>query len=70
MSANGGNLVDNDFHSSSGIFDLFDGLQVQELDGPLESSKPTVNGLSPKPIAELNGTHKVTDNKVFEEVLN
>ncbi|KAL8999913.1 MAG: hypothetical protein Q9169_001319 [Polycauliona sp. 2 TL-2023] len=64
------NIVDNDFHSSSGIFDLFDGLQVQELDGPLASSKPTVNGHSPKPIAELNGTHKVTNGKVFDEVLN
>lgn len=64
------NAVDNDFHSSSGIFDLFEGLQVQDLDGPIESSKPTVNGHRPKPLAELNGNHKVTNGKVFEEVLN
>ncbi len=64
------NAVDNDFHSSGGIFNLFKGLQVQDLDGPLSSSKPTVNGHSPKPLAELNGNHKVTDGKVFDEVLN
>lgn len=29
-----------------------------------------INGHAPKPIAELDGMHKKTDEKVFAEVLN
>lgn len=64
------NIVDNDFHSTHGIFDLFDGLEVKNLDGPLEGSMPAANGHLPKGIAELNGTHKTTDSRVFQEILN
>lgn len=64
------NIVDNDFHSTRGIFDLFDGLQVTNLDGPLEECRPMINGHASKGLAELNGTHKKTDGRVFQEVLN
>ncbi|KAL8734758.1 MAG: hypothetical protein Q9181_003079 [Wetmoreana brouardii] len=64
------NIVDNDFHSTRGIFDLLDGLRIDNLDGPLEESRPVVNGHTPKPFAELNGTHQETDGRVFDEVLN
>ncbi|KAL8709334.1 MAG: hypothetical protein Q9220_005927 [cf. Caloplaca sp. 1 TL-2023] len=64
------NIVDNDFHSTHGVFDLFKGLHVENMDAPLESVKPMVNGHAPKDITELNGTHKKTDNKLFQEVLN
>lgn len=64
------NIVDNDFHSSRGIFELFHGLQVKNLDGPLENNKPMVNGHAPKDIIELDGIHKMTDGRVFQEVLN
>ena len=56
------NLVDNDFHSTHGIFDLFNGLQVKNLDGPLDTSRPVVNGhpsaLTPK-LNGINGTNGV-----------
>lgn len=61
--------VDNDFHSTRGIFDLFDGLQVEDLNGSLDNIKPLVNGHSPKPVAELNGTYKASGH-VYNEVLN
>ncbi|KAI4169165.1 MAG: hypothetical protein LQ346_008992 [Caloplaca aetnensis] len=64
------NIVDNDFHSTRGIFELFDGLQVKNLDGPLANNEPVVNGHAPQDIAELNGIHRTTDGRVFDEVLN
>lgn len=64
------NIVDNDFHSARGIFELFDGLQVKNLDGPLEENRPVVNGHAPKDIAELDGLHKRQDGSVFQELLN
>ncbi|KAL8873891.1 MAG: hypothetical protein Q9174_000694 [Haloplaca sp. 1 TL-2023] len=64
------NIVDNDFHSTHGIFDLFDGLQVQNLNSTLENSKPAVNGHTPKPIVELNGTHKETNGDILHAVPN
>ena len=63
-------VVDNDFHSTHGVFELFRGLQVKNMDGPLDYNKPTVNGHDPKPLAELNGFHKKSDTRVFNEVLN
>ncbi len=64
------NIVDNDFHSTRGIFELFDDLQVKNLDGPLANSEPVVNGHAPQDIAGLNGIHRTTDVRVFDEVLN
>ncbi|KAL9577105.1 MAG: hypothetical protein Q9203_007579 [Teloschistes exilis] len=63
------NIVDNDFHSTRGIFELFEGLQVQNLNGPLSNSQPVVNGHNPRPVAELNGTYQANGN-VHGEVLN
>ncbi|KAI4163329.1 MAG: hypothetical protein LQ342_003064 [Letrouitia transgressa] len=64
------NIVDNDFHSTHGVFDLFHGLQVENMDGPLDHSKPVANGHDPKPLIELNGFHKQKNPGVFGEVLN
>jgi len=43
------NIVDNDFHTSQGIYSLFEGLEVPNLDTSLEnlensSTKTTTNG--------------------------
>lgn len=51
--------MDNDFHTSQGIYSLFEGLEVPNLD-TLEnlenlSTKPTVNG-DGKEFKETNGT--------------
>ena len=47
--------VHNDFHVTRGIFPLFDGLQVQDIDKPLHNAcvdLPTTNGHH-----ETNGTN-------------
>ncbi|KAJ5154754.1 Methylenetetrahydrofolate reductase [Penicillium coprophilum] len=39
------NIVDNDFHRSDGLFELFDGLEVKELNAEVEvPEKPLTNG--------------------------
>lgn len=59
-------LVHNDFHSTHGIFKLFNGLQVADLDDPAKRTKHT-NG-DDQATAQLNGTHKPNDPNVFNEV--
>jgi len=50
------NIVDNDFHTSQGIYSLFEGLEVPNLDISSEnfSTKPTLNG-DGKEFKEVNG---------------
>lgn len=50
--------VHNDFHNAHGIFPLFDGLQVPDMEKPLHS---TGNG-SGKAIAETVGTDEAKQN--------
>jgi methylenetetrahydrofolate reductase (NADPH) len=48
-------LVHNDFHVEGGIFPIFEGLEVKDLDKPLHSANidlPTANGTN-----GTNGTH-------------
>ena len=64
--------MNNDFHSSHGIFDLFNGLEVTGMDDKVGAASQmngnvTTNGnhdLS----AQLNGNHKPSDPNVFNEV--
>ncbi len=46
-------LVNNDFHDTKAVFELFDGLEVKDLNIPVSSSAPLTNG--------TNGTHKETN---------
>lgn len=63
------NIVHNDFHSTHGIFDLFDGLQVAGMDDPPKPvEKATAD--NDKTIAELNGIHKTDNPAIFNEVAN
>jgi methylenetetrahydrofolate reductase (NADPH) len=50
--------VHNDFHATRGIFPIFDGLQVKDIDKPLHNpsvTMPTTNGHHD--IKESNGTN-------------
>ncbi|KAI1369712.1 methylenetetrahydrofolate reductase-domain-containing protein [Xylaria arbuscula] len=47
------NIVNNDFHDSISIFELFDGLEVKDLNTPVSSSGIHTNG--------TNGIHKDTN---------
>ena len=58
--------VHNDFHSTHGIFKLFDGLQVAGMDETVETTQLT-NG-NGEVTAQLNGTHQPNDPSVFNEV--
>jgi len=46
-------LVNNDFHDTTTVFELFDGLEVKDLDTPASATAPQANG--------INGTHKETN---------
>lgn len=48
--------MDNDFHTSQGIYSLFEDLEVPNLDTSVEnfSTKPTLNG-DGKELKEVNG---------------
>lgn len=63
------NIVHNDFHSTHGIFDLFDGLQVKGMDEPpkpIEEAKADQE----KAAVEMNGIHKAINLETANEVLN
>ena len=66
MSANPIILVNNDFHSTHGIFALFDDLLVTGMDDRAGASIQT-NGDN-HVTAQLNGSHKPDDPNVFNEV--
>ena len=38
------NIVDNDFHQSNDIFELFDGVAVKDMQKPVQAGQPTTNG--------------------------
>lgn len=59
-------IVHNDFHSTHGIFRLFDGLEVKNRNDPAAVAAPVINGISANGKAELNGSFK-TDETVFDE---
>ncbi|CAL3965218.1 unnamed protein product [Diplocarpon coronariae] len=50
------NIVHNDFHQTHGLFPLFDGLEVENIDAPFEAL-PETNGTVPvsKPLVATNG---------------
>ena len=58
--------MNNDFHSTHGIFTLFDGLSVTDIDDKTGTNKQ-INGDS-HVSAQLNGSHKPDDPNVFNEV--
>lgn len=60
-------IVHNDFHSTHGIFRLFDGLKVKNMDDPAAVTEPVINGGHANGTAELNG-HFKADETVFNEV--
>jgi methylenetetrahydrofolate reductase (NADPH) len=60
-------IVHNDFHSTHGIFRLFDGLEVKNMDDPAAVTKPVINGVHANGMGELNGSFK-TNETVFNEV--
>ena len=62
-------LVHNDFHSTHGIFRLFDGLEVKNMDDPSAVTESVINGISANGKPKLNGSHK-PDGTVFDEVNN
>ena len=66
MNANPTALVNNDFHSTHGIFSLFDGLLVMGMDDKTGTTAQT-NGDN-QVTAQLNGSHKPDDPNVFDEV--
>lgn len=61
------NIVHNDFHVSTGIYDLFDGLQVKDIEKELHGSAPAdVNTKD-----QANGTsHANGDSKIPDTVVN
>ncbi len=59
--------VHNDFHSTNGIFRLFDGLEVKNMDDPAAVTEPITNGIHVNGKAELNGSFKA-DETVFNEI--
>ena len=64
-------LVHNDFHSSHGIFELFEGLAIENMDDPLAITQPLINGsVKTNALASLNGLHKVPDGSAQHQVLN
>lgn len=60
-------IVHNDFHSAHGIFSLFEGLEVNNMDDPAAVTEPVMNGVHANGTAELNGLFK-PDETVFNEV--
>jgi methylenetetrahydrofolate reductase (NADPH) len=55
--------VHNDFHVTRGIFPIFDGLEVKDIDKPLHSPNvdvPTTNGHSADGSRGTNGTNGET----------
>ena len=49
-------LVNNDFHDSKSIFELFDGLEVEDLNTPVSPATAHTNG--------TNGIHKDTNGVI------
>ena len=49
------NIVDNDFHQTYGIFNLFQGLRVKDIGKPIESKAPTFNGHNSEDQPTVNG---------------
>ncbi|KAI1306926.1 methylenetetrahydrofolate reduct [Xylaria venustula] len=47
------NIVNNDFHNTKTVFELFDGLEIKDLHVTVSSSAPHANG--------VNGAHKETN---------
>jgi len=63
------NIVHNDFHSTHGVFDLFEGLAVPGIDSPPKTTNQAKNDLH-KATAQLNGVHKPDDPAVFHQINN
>ena len=63
------NIVDNDFHSTHGVFALFDGLEVPGIDDRPKSIDKARSD-NREVTAELNGIHKPDDPAVFDQINN
>ena len=63
-------IVHNDFHSTHGIFDLLEGLRVENMDDPCAVTKPVINGHVPTDgVARMNGVHQVDASGLAGELL-
>ncbi|KAL9123973.1 MAG: hypothetical protein Q9217_006652 [Psora testacea] len=49
------NIVDNDFHQTHAIFNIFEGMAVKDMDEPLEAAEATVNGYLGDLAPQING---------------
>jgi methylenetetrahydrofolate reductase (NADPH) len=60
------NIVNNDFHQTHGIFDLFDRLSVPNLDEPVAGNReaPPANGGSNEHGNGVSGIHNGTHNEI------
>lgn len=63
------NIVHNDFHSTHGVFALFDGLEVPDIGERPKSSKQAKND-EKEVTAQLNGIHKPDDPAIFNQINN
>jgi methylenetetrahydrofolate reductase (NADPH) len=68
-------LVHNDFHATRGIFPLFDGLEVKDIEKPLHTASvdmPTSNGHNEENngTRDTNGTQSETKEAHGEEKQN
>lgn len=62
--------VHNDFHSTHGIFDLLEGLRVENMDDPSAVTKPVINGhFLVDGAARMNGVHQVNSLRPATEIL-
>lgn len=64
-------IVHNDFHSTHGIFNLFEGLEIENMDDPVTATKPIINGYHetngiPKP----NNVIKLDAEAISNQVLS
>ena len=57
------NIVNNDFHENSGIFEVFDGLEVDDIDLVFGDDKPSVNGHANGKAKIGNGVRDVVDGE-------
>lgn len=64
------NTVHNDFHFTHGIFDLLEGLRVENMDDPSAVTKPVINGHCPTDgVVRMNGAHQADALGPASEIL-